>query len=92
MLTEKLTELSRQDREQAIASLQLYAEQNLPEPLNTLAAGLLLDFFLEEVGPVIYNRGVHDAQERMQSKLMDLEGELQADAFQYWPSRARRRR
>ena len=90
--TEKLTELSAQDRQEAIASLQTYAEQNLAEPLNTLAAGLLLDFFLEEIGPLVYNRGVADAQQRMQHKLIDLEGELQADAFQYWPSRARKRR
>ncbi|QEE27024.1 DUF2164 domain-containing protein [Terriglobus albidus] len=90
--TEKLTELSAQDRQQAISSLQTYAEQNLAEPLNTLAAGLLLDFFLEEIGPLVYNRAVADAQQRMQHKLMDLEGELQADAFQYWPSRAARKR
>jgi uncharacterized protein (DUF2164 family) len=89
--TEKLTELSAQDRQQAVASLQTYAEQNLAEPLNTLAAGLLLDFFLEEIGPLVYNRAVADAQQRMQHKLMDLEGELQGDAFQYWPSRARKR-
>jgi len=90
--TEKLTEFSAQDRQQAIASLQTYAEQNLAEPLNGLAAGLLLDFFLEEIGPLVYNRGVADAQQRMQLKLTDLEGELQADAFQYWPSRSRKRR
>ncbi|WP_263411032.1 DUF2164 domain-containing protein [Terriglobus tenax] len=85
-------ELTSQDRDEAINSLKLYAETNLAEPLNTLAAGLLLDFFLEEVGPLVYNRAISDAQARMQSKLLDLEGELHEDAFQYWPKQRSKRR
>lgn len=85
-------ELTPQDRQEALASLQRYSDRNLAEPLNTLAAGLLLDFFLEEIGPLVYNRAVSDAQQRMQSKLLDLEGELHEDAFQYWPRQSRKPR
>jgi uncharacterized protein (DUF2164 family) len=45
---------------------------------------LLLDFFVEEVGPVIYNQAITDAQTRMQQRVGDLNGELYADEFQYW--------
>jgi uncharacterized protein (DUF2164 family) len=78
-------ELSKQAREAAIASVQRYFEENLTEPVGNLPAGLLLDFFIEEVGPVIYNQAITDAQTRMQQRVGDLNGELYADEFQYWP-------
>lgn len=56
----------------------------MPEPLGELPAGLLLNFFLEEVGPAIYNQAVTDAQTRMQQRVADLSGELYAEEFPYW--------
>jgi uncharacterized protein (DUF2164 family) len=50
-----------------------------------LPAGQLLDFFIEEIAPAIYNHAIADAQERMQQRVLDLSGELFADEFQYWP-------
>ncbi len=78
-------ELSKQARADAIASLQRYFEENMPEPVGELPAGLLLNFFLEEIGPVIYNRAIGDAQARLQQRVSDLHGELYADEFAYWP-------
>jgi uncharacterized protein (DUF2164 family) len=84
-------ELAPQARAEAIASIRRYAEANFSEPLGELAAGLLLNYFLEEIGPVIYNRAVADAQERITLRLSDLTGELYADEFQYWPRHAKRK-
>jgi uncharacterized protein (DUF2164 family) len=78
-------ELPKQQRGDAIASLQRYFEENLSEPIGDMPAGLLLNFILEEIGPAIYNRAVIDAQARLQLQLSDLTGELYADEFQYWP-------
>jgi uncharacterized protein (DUF2164 family) len=77
-------EIPKQARADAIASIQRYFEENMPEPIGELPAGLLLDFFVEEIGPVIYNRAIADAQARMQQRAMDLDGELYVDGFQYW--------
>ena len=77
-------ELTKQARADAIASMQRYFEENMPEPIGELPAGLLLNFFLEEIGPVIYNAAVADAQARMAQRVADLNGELYADEFQYW--------
>lgn len=76
--------LSKQDREEAIGSLKQYFAENMPEPLGDLPAGRLLDFFLEEVAPVVYNKAIADAQARMAVRVEDLGGELHADPFQYW--------
>jgi uncharacterized protein (DUF2164 family) len=87
-------ELSREARTDAIASIQQYFERNLPEPIGEMPAALLLNFFIEEIGPVIYNKAVADAQARLTLRVSDLSGELYEDEFQYWPridaKRARR--
>ncbi len=77
-------ELSEQTRKEAVASIQRYFEVNLPETIGELPAGLLLSFFVEEIGPAIYNKGVADAQARMLRRVDDLSGELYEDEFQYW--------
>ncbi|HYK37932.1 DUF2164 domain-containing protein [Alloacidobacterium sp.] len=78
-------QLSKQARADAIASMQHYFKENMREPIGDLPASLLLNFFLEEIGPVIYNQAISDAQARMQQHLLDLNGELYVDEFQYWP-------
>ncbi len=85
-------EISEHARKDAIASIQRYFEENMPEPIGNLPAGKLLDFFMEEVGPAIYNRAIADAQARMTMRVSDLGGELYADEFQYWPREDARRR
>ena len=65
-------EIPEQAHADAIASIQRYFEENLPEPIGNLPAGLLLDFFIEEVGSVIYNRAIADAQARMAVRVSDL--------------------
>jgi uncharacterized protein (DUF2164 family) len=78
-------EITKQVRASAIASIQRYFQENMSEPIGDLPAGLLLNFFVEEVGPVIYNRAIADAQARLEQRVADLNGELYADEFQYWP-------
>jgi uncharacterized protein (DUF2164 family) len=77
-------EISKQVRADAVASLRRYFEENMPEPLGDLPASLLLNFFLEEIGPAIYNQAIADAQTRLHQRVSDLNGELYADEFQYW--------
>ena len=77
-------ELDKQQRATAISSLQHYFEENL-DPIGDLPAGLLLNFFLEEIGPLIYNQAISDAQTRLSQRVADLNGELYSDEFQYWP-------
>jgi uncharacterized protein (DUF2164 family) len=80
----KIIELPKQARAEAIASIQRYSQEELPEPIGELPAGLLLNFILEEIGPAIYNKAIADAQARLAGRVSDLNGELYADEFQYW--------
>jgi uncharacterized protein (DUF2164 family) len=77
-------ELTKQDREQAILSVQRYVQENLDVRMGNVAAGGLLSFFIEEVGPSIYNKGVRDAQERVQQRAAELDFEVHEEEFSYW--------
>ena len=77
-------ELSKEDRAQAIASIERYFLDNFEQKIGNISAGALLGFVLEEIGPSIYNRAVSDAQERLLSRVEDLTYEVREDEFQYW--------
>lgn len=56
----------------------------MEEPIGNIAAGALLGFILEEIGPTIYNRAVADVQERLQLRVSELDLEVHEEEFAYW--------
>jgi uncharacterized protein (DUF2164 family) len=85
-------ELSKEARKEAIASIERWFQENRDERIGNIAAGALLAFFLDEIGPSVYNRGVADAQERMQMRLGELDIEVHEDEFGYWRKQEKQRR
>ena len=77
-------ELNKPTRQEAIASIERYFREHMDEPIGNVAAGALLGFFLEEIGPAIYNQAVTDVQERLQARVAELDIEVHEDEFQYW--------
>jgi uncharacterized protein (DUF2164 family) len=84
-------EISKEDRQQAITSIERYFRENMEEKIGNIAAGGLLGFFLEEVGPLVYNKAVADVQERLQQRVSELDFEIHEDEFQYWRKFDRKR-
>lgn len=77
-------ELPKEVRAEAIASIERYFRENMDEKIGNIAAGALLGYFLEELGPLVYNRAVADVQERLQVRLSELDIDHHEDEFQYW--------
>ena len=77
-------ELGKEARTQAIASIERYFRENMDEPIGNVAAGGLLGFFVEEIGPSIYNKAVADVQERLQARVSEVDLEVHEDEFRYW--------
>lgn len=77
-------EISKEARQQAIASIERYFLENMEEKIGNITAGALLGFFLEEMAPLVYNRAVVDVQERLQSRIMEIDIEVHEDEFPYW--------
>jgi uncharacterized protein (DUF2164 family) len=85
-------EISKDARKQAIASIERYFLENMDEKIGNIAAGALLGFFLEEVGPSVYNQAVADVQERLQARVSEVDIEVHEDEFAYWPKYEREHR
>ncbi|MBS0407428.1 MAG: DUF2164 domain-containing protein [Proteobacteria bacterium] len=77
-------ELAKEDRQQAIESIMRYFAENMDERMGNVSAGALLGYFLDEIGPLVYNRAVADVQERLQARVQELDFEVHEDEFQYW--------
>ena len=77
-------EISKEARQDAIASIERYFRENMEEKIGNIAAGALLGYFLEEIGPLVYNKAVAEVQERLQIRISELDIENHEDEFQYW--------
>ena len=77
-------ELSKSIEDEAVTSIERYCRDHLEEPVSRLAAAGLLRFFLEEVGPLVYNKAVADVQQQLQARIADLDIDVHEEAFQYW--------
>jgi uncharacterized protein (DUF2164 family) len=77
-------EIPKDVREQAIASIQRYFQENMEEEIGNISAGALLGFFMEELGPLVYNQAVADVQARLQMRVMEVDLEVHEEVFPYW--------
>ncbi len=65
------------DRRAALLkSVTAYFATEFDEPLSAFRAEGLLDFFVQQLGPPVYNQGVRDAAGYIQAKLSDIEGDV----------------
>ena len=77
-------ELAAEQRKEAIASIERYFREHMDEKIGNIAAGALLGYFLEELGPLVYNKAVADVQQRLQARVMEVDIEVHEDEFGYW--------
>ena len=69
-------QLSPERRSRLLAVTRRYFSEQFDETLSDFRAQALLDFFVSELGPPVYNQGVRDAARYLQDKLTDIDGEL----------------
>jgi len=77
--------LSVESRKQALASIRRYCAENLELDVGDIKASSLLEFFLKELGPSVYNAAIIDAQVYLRDRLADLEATCYEPEFVYWP-------
>ena len=82
--------LNKDTRSSAVTSIERYFQDELEEKIGNIRAAALLNFFLEEIGPSIYNQAVADVQERLLQRVTEVDIECHEDEFGYWAKRAKR--
>ena len=83
-------ELTKKEIDEIIPSIKKYIEEEFEEEIGDLKARLLLDYFMKEIGPYAYNRGVRDAETFMRLRLEDLQGSCYEFGLTYWPDKQKR--
>ncbi|NNL66083.1 MAG: DUF2164 domain-containing protein [Myxococcales bacterium] len=68
--------LSDERRADLIPRIQAHCREHFDDDVGALKAELLLDFFVKELGPAVYNQAIKDAHDYLAEKLVDLEGEF----------------
>jgi uncharacterized protein (DUF2164 family) len=68
--------LSPERRSILIEAIQRHFAAEFDEPLSDFRAEQLLDFFVAELGPPVYNQGVRNASKDMADNLIDIEGDV----------------
>ena len=63
-------------RSMLLDAIARFYRDEFDEALSEFRAASLLDFFVRELGPPVYNQGVRDAAGYVQEKLTDIEGEV----------------
>ena len=70
--------LAEARRAELIRELQGFFLAEFDEEISPFRAEGVLDFFLDTLGPSVYNQGVQDARIYMAQKLDDLDAEIHA--------------
>jgi uncharacterized protein (DUF2164 family) len=68
--------LSDDRRGALVDAIKRHFAEEFDETLSDFRAEALLDFFVAELGPAVYNQGVRDAAGFVADKLADIEGEV----------------
>lgn len=85
-------EIPKPSRDQLVESIRRYFRENMDEPIGNMTASALLDYFVAELGPVVYNQAVADVQKRLQMRVMEVDIEVREDEFQYWQQADQKRK
>ncbi len=76
--------LHKETEQRLLESIKRYFLEQLEQDIGDLKATLLLDYFVKEIGPSIYNQAIADAQAQLQDKLADLDATCYEPEFGYW--------
>ena len=68
--------LSDERRDDLVRAIQVYFRDQHDDDIGALKASLILDFFVKQLGPPVYNQAIRDAHGFLQDKLVDLEGDF----------------
>lgn len=77
-------ELTKDEIAAILPSLHKYFRDELELELSEMRAKFLLDYFMKEIAPIAYNKGVSDAEDFVRAKVEDLSGTCFEPGMTYW--------
>lgn len=77
-------QLKKETEKQLTGSIKRFFKEELDEDIGDLKSQLVLDFFLKEIAPSVYNQAVKDAQAYFQERTNELGDVRHEIEFDYW--------
>ncbi|TXS94108.1 DUF2164 domain-containing protein [Parahaliea maris] len=65
-------EFSTVQKERMVSKVKAYFDSELQQDIGSFEAEFLIDFFVREIGPYCYNRGLFDAQQLFNERAEEL--------------------
>jgi len=82
-----MMKLDKETERYLLNSIKRFFAEEMETDIGDLKATQVLDFFIAEMGPSIYNQAISDAQVYMTEKVSDLAGVHNPAEFNYWKKR-----
>ncbi|PKQ37854.1 MAG: DUF2164 domain-containing protein [Actinobacteria bacterium HGW-Actinobacteria-1] len=82
-----IMKLEKDTERYLLDSIKRFFGEEMEMPVGDLKAMQILDFFVGEMGPSIYNQAIVDAQAYFTEKVSDLAGVHNQAEFDYWKKR-----
>ena len=79
-----MTPFSKEQKAEIVSSIQRYFTADLDQDLSEMQAGFLLEYFMNEIAPYAYNKGVEDAQEYFIRMTEDLPNTCFQEPMGHW--------
>ena len=79
-----MIEITEEAKHKLMESIKRYFLERMDETIGDLKASLFLEFCLKEIGPIVYNQAVSDAQAYMHGRIDDMDGSCYETEFGYW--------
>ncbi|EFM12693.1 Protein of unknown function DUF2164 [Paenibacillus curdlanolyticus YK9] len=70
--------LPKEEKAEVIKQVQAFFEEERSESIGEIAAELLVDRMIQELGPYIYNRAIADTRAMVSDKFNQIDDELYA--------------
>ena len=80
-------ELNDETNQSSRQSIQQFFEQEFDLSVGNLGAKNILNFFLQEIAPCVYNQAVADAQNRISTQVMEVDAYIYQEEFTYWQNK-----
>lgn len=79
--------LASETEQYLLSSIKRFFGEELELDIGDLKSMQVLDFFVQELGPSIYNQAIEDAQAYFTRSVSDLAGVHNQAEFDYWKRR-----
>ncbi|EDL66129.1 DUF2164 domain-containing protein [Bacillus sp. SG-1] len=73
-----LIKMPKEEKDDIIGRIQTFHYEQHGEEIGIIGAENLFDFFMKELGPYFYNKGVMDSKEVLMDKMLLMEDDLYA--------------